>query len=84
MSAPVLFHLAHDPSLYEEIQKGRESVDNIDFVKVHAAVLKGPGPERTRILQKKHSEAALEVLNDLPPSDARTALQNIILAMQDI
>ncbi|EAA11709.4 AGAP006015-PA [Anopheles gambiae str. PEST] len=84
VSAPVLFHLAHDPSLYEEIQKGRESVDNIDFVKVHAAVLKGPGPERTRVLQKKHSEAALEVLNDLPPSDARTALQNIILAMQDI
>uniref|UniRef100_A0A182K9F5 Geranylgeranyl pyrophosphate synthase/polyprenyl synthetase n=1 Tax=Anopheles christyi TaxID=43041 RepID=A0A182K9F5_9DIPT len=84
VSAPVLFHLDHDPSLYDEIQKGRESVDNINFAKVHAAVLKGPGPERTRALQKKHSLAAMEVLNELPPSDARTALQNIILAMQDI
>uniref|UniRef100_A0A182QCJ3 Decaprenyl-diphosphate synthase subunit 2 n=1 Tax=Anopheles farauti TaxID=69004 RepID=A0A182QCJ3_9DIPT len=84
VSAPVLFHLDHDPTLYDEIQKGLVSVDNIDFAKVHARVLHGPGPERTRALQKKHSLAAMAVLNELPPSDARTALQNIILAMQDI
>uniref|UniRef100_A0A182TB49 Decaprenyl-diphosphate synthase subunit 2 n=1 Tax=Anopheles maculatus TaxID=74869 RepID=A0A182TB49_9DIPT len=84
VSAPVLFHLDHDPSLYSEIEKGLVSVDNIDFAKVHAEVSSGPGPERTRTLQKKHSLAAMEVLNELPSSDARTALQNIILAMQDI
>ncbi|XP_053672109.1 all trans-polyprenyl-diphosphate synthase PDSS2-like [Anopheles nili] len=84
VSAPVLFHLDHDPALYDEIQKGLDSIDNIDFAKVHAKVRTGPGLERTRELQKKHSLAAMAVLNELPPSDARTALQNIILAMQDI
>ncbi|XP_055609438.1 all trans-polyprenyl-diphosphate synthase PDSS2-like [Uranotaenia lowii] len=84
ISAPVLFHLEHDHSLYEEIKEGRESVDNIDYVKLHSVIMKGPGPEKTRKLQKKHSLAAMAVLNELAPSDARTALQNIILAMQDL
>lgn len=84
MSAPVLFHLDYDPSLYEEILKGRENVEVIDYAKVHAAVIKGPGLDKTRDLQRKHSLAALKVLDELPSSDARTALQNIILAMQDL
>uniref|UniRef100_A0A1Q3FCN9 Putative geranylgeranyl pyrophosphate synthase/polyprenyl synthetase n=1 Tax=Culex tarsalis TaxID=7177 RepID=A0A1Q3FCN9_CULTA len=84
VSAPVLFHLEHDPSLYEDIKKGQQSVDDIDYAKIHAEVIKGPGLEKTRALQKKHSQAAMTVLNELPPSDARTALQNIILAMQDL
>ncbi|XP_065082643.1 all trans-polyprenyl-diphosphate synthase PDSS2-like [Ochlerotatus camptorhynchus] len=84
ISAPVLFHLEYDPTLYEEIKKGRESVDNIDYAKIHSEVFKGPGLEKTCNLQKKHSLAAMAVLNELPPSDARTALQNIILAMQDL
>uniref|UniRef100_A0A8D8FBG7 Decaprenyl-diphosphate synthase subunit 2 n=2 Tax=Culex pipiens TaxID=7175 RepID=A0A8D8FBG7_CULPI len=84
VSAPVLFHLEHDPSLYEEIKKGQQSVDDIDYAKIHAEVIKGPGLDKTRALQKKHSLAAMTVLNELPPSDARTALQNIILAMQDL
>ncbi|XP_065087154.1 all trans-polyprenyl-diphosphate synthase PDSS2-like [Ochlerotatus camptorhynchus] len=85
ISAPVMFHLEHDPTLYEEIIKmGRESVDNIDYVKIHSEVIKGPGLEKTCNLQKKHSLAAMAVLNELPPSDARTALQNIILAMEDL
>lgn len=84
VSAPVLFHLEYDPELYEEIKKGVKSVDNIDYDKVHAEILKGPGLEKTRNLARKHSLAAMKVLNELPPSDARTALQNIILAMQDL
>ncbi|XP_055706743.1 all trans-polyprenyl-diphosphate synthase PDSS2 [Phlebotomus papatasi] len=84
VSAPVLFHLDYDPSLYEEILKGRENVEVIDYAKVHAAVIKGPGLDKTRDLQRKHSLAALKVLDELPSSDARTALQNIILAMQDL
>lgn len=59
-------------------------MDNIDYAKIHSEVIKGPGLEKTRNLQKKHSLAAMAVLNELPPSDARTALQNIILAMQDL
>lgn len=84
VSAPVLFHLEHDPSLYEEIQKSENSIENIDYHKIHAEILKGPGLEMTRNLQRKHSMAAMNVLNQLPPTDARTALQNIIFAMQDL
>lgn len=84
IAAPVLFHLEYDPSLYEEIEKGRVSVNDIDYNKIHKAVVNGPGLEKTRELQRKHSIAAMNVLKNLPPSDACTALQNIILAMQDL
>lgn len=33
-SAPVLFHLEHDNTLYKEIEKGLESVNNVDYNKV--------------------------------------------------
>ncbi|XP_052872955.1 all trans-polyprenyl-diphosphate synthase PDSS2-like [Anopheles cruzii] len=84
VSAPVLFHLEHDSALYEEIEKGRRSVDSIDYSVVYQEVVQGPGLEKTKILQRKHSIAAMKVLNELPASDARTALQNIIVAMQEL
>lgn len=83
VSAPVLFHLEYDPTLYDAIKKGIKSVDDVDYDFVHQEILKGPSVERTRNLARKHSTAAMNVLNEFPPSDARTALQNIILAMQD-
>lgn len=82
VSAPVLFHLDYDPSLYEEIRKGKQSVSNIDFRKVHKIVQDGPGIDETKELQRKHGQTAMDVLNEFPDCDARTALQNIILAMQ--
>ncbi|XP_037047237.1 decaprenyl-diphosphate synthase subunit 2-like [Bradysia coprophila] len=84
VSAPVLFHLDYDPTLYKEIQKGSRSIEDIDYDKVHNAVIKGPGPTATANLQRKHSTAAMDLLNQFPPSDARTALQNIISALQDL
>jgi len=48
---------------------------------VHDVVIKGPGINYTKQLQKEHSEKAMEVLNDFEESDARTALANIIIAM---
>ncbi|XP_036337687.1 decaprenyl-diphosphate synthase subunit 2-like [Rhagoletis pomonella] len=84
VSAPVLFHLEYDASLYDEIEKGRVSVENIDYAKIHKAILSGPGLEKTKALQRKHTTAAMEVLEKFPPTDARTALENIILAMQDL
>ncbi|XP_067612628.1 all trans-polyprenyl-diphosphate synthase PDSS2 [Eurosta solidaginis] len=84
VSAPVLFHLEYDPSLYDEIEKGKVSVENIDYGKIHRAILAGPGLEKTKALQRKHTTAAMEVLEKFPPTDARTALENIILAMQDL
>lgn len=83
ISAPVLFHLEYDPSLYNEIKKGVESVDNINYQKLHKTIKEGPGLERTKELQSKHTLYAMTELYKFQPSDARTALENIIIAMQD-
>ena len=84
VSAPVLFHLEHDPKLYEEIEKGKQSIENVDFAKIHKIILQGPGLEKTKEMQSKHTTAAMRVLESFPANDARTALENIILAMQDL
>lgn len=85
ISAPVLLHLDYDPSMYADIQKGRISIEDVDYAKIHGDIIaNGPALEKTRDLQRKHSLAAMKMLNQFPPSDARTALQNIILAMQDM
>lgn len=83
ISAPILFHLEYDPSLYDEIKKGSESVDDVNYYKIHKEVSQGPGIERTRELQSKHTLAAMKELYTFPNSDARVALEKIILAMQD-
>ncbi|XP_063699026.1 all trans-polyprenyl-diphosphate synthase PDSS2-like [Culicoides brevitarsis] len=83
VSAPVLFHLEYDPQIYEEIQKGKTSVDNINFELIHSEVLKGPGVEKTKNLIQKHNKIALEKLLLFPDSDARRALEKIIVAKQD-
>lgn len=83
ISAPVLFHLEYDPSIYEEIEKGIESVSNINYQRLHRAILDGPGIELTKELQSKHTLHAMTELYKFSPSDARTALENIIMAMQD-
>ncbi|VVC25208.1 Hypothetical protein CINCED_3A004679 [Cinara cedri] len=80
-SAPVMFHLEHDPSLFEEIDKGVNSIHDVDYIKVHEIVMNGPGVEYTKQLQKEHSQKAMEVLTVFEESDARTALSNIIVAM---
>jgi decaprenyl-diphosphate synthase subunit 2 len=83
VSAPILFHLEYDSSLYDEIKKGMESVDDVNYFKIHKIVSTGPGIERTKKLQSKHTHAALTELYKFPNSDAREALEKIILAMQD-
>ncbi|VEN51258.1 unnamed protein product [Callosobruchus maculatus] len=83
ISAPVLFALQHDPSLYDLIEKGLDNIEDVDYEQVRERVMLGPALEMTKNLQNDHSSAALEMLRKLPDSDARTALQNIIAAMQD-
>lgn len=34
-SAPVMFHIEHDPSILIEINKGIKSIDNVDYEKVN-------------------------------------------------
>lgn len=83
ISAPVLFHLEYDPSLYEEIKMGYDSVDDVNFYKIHQIITKGPGIAKTKELQSKHTMQAMKELYKFPKSEARLALENIILAMQE-
>ncbi|XP_017875747.1 decaprenyl-diphosphate synthase subunit 2 [Ceratina calcarata] len=82
-SAPIMFHIEHDPSILIEIDKGLESINDVDYAKVYQIVTMGPGIELTKQLQKRHSQRAMEVLSVFEKSDARTALYNIIAAMGD-
>ncbi|KAJ8680881.1 hypothetical protein QAD02_016668 [Eretmocerus hayati] len=82
-SAPVMFHIEHDPSILVEIDKGLESVEDIDYAKVYDIVIRGPGIELTKHLQQEHSQCALEVLSVFHESDAQKALANLIDAMGD-
>ncbi|XP_043276617.1 all trans-polyprenyl-diphosphate synthase PDSS2 [Venturia canescens] len=82
-SAPVMFHIEYNRSILTEIDKGLESVANVDYDKVYEIVTKGPGIEQTKELQKEHSQKAMQVLSVFQESDARTALANIIEAMGD-
>lgn len=83
ISAPILFHLEYDSLLYEDIKKGLESVDDVNYYKIHKEISQGPGIERTKELQSKHTLAAMTELYKFPKSDARLALEKIILAMQE-
>ena len=81
VSAPLLFHLEEDPSLYEEIKKGSESIENIDFAKVHKVVRNGPGMDKTKELLSKNNLIAFTLLYKFPESDSRRAIENLILAL---
>ena len=81
VSAPILYHLEEDPSLYEEIKKGLESIENIDFAKVHKIVRNGPGIEKTKELLSKNNLIAFTLLHKFPVSDSRRAIENLILAL---
>lgn len=82
-AAPIMFHVEHDPSLLIELDKGLDSVENVDYLKVLDIVTTGPGIGLTKELVKKHSQKAMEILSVFKESDARKALSNIIVAIGD-
>ncbi|KAL6267580.1 hypothetical protein P5V15_000654 [Pogonomyrmex californicus] len=82
-AAPIMFHVEHDPSILTELDKGLESVENVDYLKVLEIVAAGPGIGLTKELVKEHSQKAMEILNVFKESDARKALSNIIVAIGD-
>lgn len=82
VSAPVLYHLEEDPSLYDEIKKGMESIENIDFKKVHKTVRNGPGLAKTKELLDKNNLIAFTLLHKFPKSDSQRAIENLILALE--
>ncbi|XP_024868910.1 decaprenyl-diphosphate synthase subunit 2 isoform X1 [Temnothorax curvispinosus] len=80
-AAPIMFHVEHDPSILIELDKGLESVENVDYLKVLEIVAAGPGIGLTKELVKEHSQKAMEILSVFKESDARKALSNIIVAI---
>ncbi|XP_034950030.1 decaprenyl-diphosphate synthase subunit 2-like [Chelonus insularis] len=80
-SAPVMFQIEHDSAILEEINKGLESIHNIDYLKIYDLTINGPGIERTKELQKHHSQKAIDALNTFQDSNAKTALINIVSAI---
>ncbi|KAL7052051.1 hypothetical protein ACKWTF_004740 [Chironomus riparius] len=82
ISAPLLFHLEKDPSLFEEIKKGSESIENINFHKVHKIVRNGPGMDKTKELLNDNMSIALNLLYKFPKCESRQAIENLILALE--
>ncbi|XP_029159835.1 decaprenyl-diphosphate synthase subunit 2 [Nylanderia fulva] len=82
-AAPIMFHVEHDSSILSEFDKGLESVENVDYLKVLEIVAAGPGIGLTKELIKEHSQKAMEVLNVFKENDAKKALSNIIVAIGD-
>ncbi|XP_014214337.1 decaprenyl-diphosphate synthase subunit 2 isoform X2 [Copidosoma floridanum] len=80
--APVMYHIEYDPSILMEIDKGIETVENVNFGNVFDIVIRGPGVELTKELQQKHSQKAIDILTStFKESEARTALTNIITSI---
>lgn len=82
VSAPVLYHLEEDPSLYDEIKKGTESIDNIDFEKIHKIVRNGPGLDKTKELLNKNNLIAFTLLHKFQKSESQRAIENLILSLE--
>ncbi|CAG9138433.1 unnamed protein product [Plutella xylostella] len=81
VGAPLAFTLQARPELYEHIDKGTRNHNNVDYHALYMAVKEGDGIEKTKQLQREHIAAASDVLEKFPNCDARTALSNIIVAM---
>lgn len=81
VSAPILFHLSQDEPFYKEIEKGLETIEKVNFKKIHKEIVKGPGIQKTKELYLKHRTIVEDILNSLPNTDSKNALQNIISSM---
>ncbi|CAH0556610.1 unnamed protein product [Brassicogethes aeneus] len=79
ISAPVMFHLQHDPSFYSEIIS---CVDGkVDYENIRRVVKSGPGLSETKKLQSEFCDKAVSILGNFTDSDAKKALFNMIRAM---
>ncbi|XP_050309702.1 all trans-polyprenyl-diphosphate synthase PDSS2-like [Anthonomus grandis grandis] len=81
VSAPVMFHLQHDPSFYEEILKGSKNVMDCDFIKIQKVVRNGPGIQMTEDMKQEFVEKCIDVLDNFRNTDAKVALTNILRIM---
>ncbi|KAJ8917518.1 hypothetical protein NQ315_005567 [Exocentrus adspersus] len=78
--APLLFHIQSDPSYYARIKEYADTSD-VNYTEIREVVKSGPGLQKTIELQEEFSLNALNVLEEFPDSEAKSALINIIKSM---
>lgn len=78
VSAPVLFHLSHEPSLYDTIVKESNSDDGIDYASLYNKVYNGPGTEKTENLMRKLKDKTQRQLQQFSSSDEKFKIENIL------
>lgn len=78
VSAPVLFTLEQEPALYEEIEKGQQNVNDVNYEKIREMVIAGPGLEKTKNLLEELCNNTFEFLEKLPDSEAKEGLESLI------
>jgi len=81
VSAPILLHLNKDPSLYSEIEKGMENIENCDIDEIKRIVGSGTALEETDELKREFANRALNNISYFKENDARRALEKMITAM---
>lgn len=81
VSSPVLYHLEYDSKIYEIIQKGRISIENIDYKLLYNEICKGPAIDKSTKLLQKQAKFTLQMLQKFPSCDSTKYLRNMILAM---
>lgn len=78
ISAPVLFHLTHDPSLYDKIFHESKTLDGVDHDSLFHTIKNGPGIAQTEKLMKKLKKKTQNELGNFPSSDKRQKIENIL------
>lgn len=84
VSAPVLFHIDYDPTIYDEIKKGSTSVADVNYTKLHREIMKGPAIAQTKDMIRYHGRRAREALEIFNDTKAKEVLQNLVYAMENV
>ncbi|XP_077300289.1 all trans-polyprenyl-diphosphate synthase PDSS2-like [Arctopsyche grandis] len=78
VSAPVLFGLYHNPSLYDLIKPGFNDEESVEFDQIRKIIKEGPALDYTKTLLQEHKEGAIKCLENFPISDSRIVLEKMV------
>jgi decaprenyl-diphosphate synthase subunit 2 len=77
-SAPVLFHLQHEPSLHAAILKQSKTSEGVDYQTVYHEVLNGPGLQETKKLLNKLKKNTRKYLTNFESSEENNKIKLIL------
>lgn len=78
LSAPTLFHLSHEPSLYDVIVLEADSLDGIDHSRLHNKIINGPGMELTDKLVQKLKVKTETHLKNFIDCDEKSEIEKML------